>query len=210
MAYRRRRSYRSSSRRRPNYLWVRNTAQHSTTVTGSQYWATDLLAPLHYTENILARIPGPGPNAPTLDVQNAMIVRVYVDLYFHMNAVTPPAPPGSRMIWGICKGNWQQDAAEAVANFASAEPFDRIDPLNSANTTDWMGWGGFGLVPSGQLVVGGAFDSSWQGHRLDVKSRRVLSEPGETVIFSAGATAAGANITSEVAIVSSVLLRRRS
>lgn len=213
MAYRRRANYRSFSRRsRPNYLWVRNHDAFTTTITGAQYCALDLLAPVHYDQQLM-RIPGPGTGQPALDLQNSVVTRVIGQVYVHMVDPSPPATTNFQIVWGVTVANWQQDAPGAIATMATAEPFDRLDPFHSANTTDWMGWGAITPLGKDQVALdstsGAGSDASTISYTFDIKSRRRMTEIGQTLLFAAAPMAPGASLNWELGLTTSVLLRRK-
>lgn len=180
MAYRRTRSTRRTSRRsyRPvrRKVWVRATQSSTVGVVAN------------YGFNLI----GSGMLDPGARI-GSTVVRTILTVEFIAGALVLPGANG--FFAGLAVAN-------TVGFTVGGTP--PILPVTHANSVDWMHWSYNAVAQVGTGVLTGTADTHI-GKVFDIKSRRVMSQPDENLIFvvqnNGIANTTGVNITSQVLLL---------
>lgn len=213
MAYRR--SYRRrTSRRRPHYQWIRQHSYLDTQEGGDKVYAIDLLHPVRTGVDVSGTATLAGQfkeyNIPPYSV----ITRCHIKCTVLWDNTVTNFNWSDAYYIGVKVDTWPRESESVVLDTAGSSDAVKANfsPITGASTEDWMFWRYWGLGDTEAnhfRLSGAALDAgTWvQKGTFDIKSRRVMKEPGQTLIwYSQYATTGGAG-ASKVAVVASTLVR---
>lgn len=207
MAYRR--SYRRRARGpRPRYDWVRAFEYTNVQLDADTNWVVDLLQPIRaHTDMLKVNIPGPYSNQGW--PKDPTVVRVRGTYTIHWQNDLGPTGWDDLMCFGVGIRNWSNtDTAFTIAvQDPTVGPLTGYDPVQEANANDWMAWETVGYEDAYTQTLT-TIHAAVVRFRFDVKSKRALKDPADSLVFCSRYLGSGAGPMHQNVTTSTLLQNR--
>lgn len=186
-------------------LWVRNIAVTVNQLSTATIWAVDLLAPLHFSENVEMKI-GTTSGVVVVPTTGATVVRTHLSVTTLWQNDTGPVAWDDKLYHGVLNTNMAAAAAATVERAVPAGELTEYDPYVGANLGDWAFWDCTtpyqpSAVSQSETIIHAIANTS----SFDIKSKRKLAEPGDSWVYCSRYSGGGAGPDKQQVISSTLL-----